>query len=643
MYPLTLLTLTLLLPPVSPSRTLFPFETIQLTPSDITTFPAVKFGTLPYKPPSTQPPCRAYPSTPSWPPPSQWSLLNSTLHGALLQPVPAAAACYPGNINYNATTCDWLIHESGKTHFWLDEPVSTLTLWPQGETCSLPSEEGDGSGDGSGEVGGECEQGGFPVYVVNASTVRDVQVGVNFARNWGLRLVIKNTGHDFGGRSLGAGSLSIWVHHLKDFEFLPEYSVGEYTGMAVRLGAGVESWEHFNHMAEHNISVVAPGGATVGAVGGWIAVAGHGALTSKYGLGVDQVLAVNVVTADGRFVSVQPDDQRDLWWALRGGGPSTFSVITSVTLKAHPPLTTTTTSLQLTLNPLSPTSPNRTTFWRAISSIYHFTPHILAAGGYTFSYIRPNLTDSTISFTISHTLPNIPVSDYRALLQPLYTELSALLPVPISLPGTITPTPYAGNGRRTGAGDTPINTRYHSRLFPSSLWNTNTTASREKWTTLWETEGKGIRAGVEEGGYVFHGIGYAPTREVAGWPGRDSAVNPAWRGAWLHGSLMDVQREGLSAGEVRAREERARGFLGGWNLTHAGSYMNEGDPGEPDWQSRFYGPLYDDLLKVKRKWDPWGVFWASTTVGSEDWEVVTADGYPMGQNGRLCRTDAGSR
>lgn len=67
--------------------------------------------------------------------------------------------------------------------------------------------------------------------------------------------------------------------------------------------------------------------------------------------------------------------------------------------------------------------------------------------------------------------------------------------------------------------------------------------------------------------------------------------------------------------------------------------MNEGDPGEPDWQARFYGPLYDDLLKVKRKWDPWGLFWASTTVGNEDWEVVTADGYPMGQNGRLCRTD----
>lgn len=122
---------------------------------------------------------------------------------------------------------------------------------------------------------------------------------------------------------MGAGSLSIWVHNLKDFEFIPEYSIGRYSGMAVRVGAGVEGWEHFNHMAEHNISVVAPGGSTVGAVGGWISVAGHGSLTNKYGLGADQVLSINVVTADGHLRTVDPTNtHEDLWWALRGGGPS---------------------------------------------------------------------------------------------------------------------------------------------------------------------------------------------------------------------------------------------------------------------------------------------------------------------------------
>jgi len=116
--------------------------------------------------------------------------------------------------------------------------------------------------------------------------------------------------------------LSVWVHHLKSFEFLPNYTMGQYSGMAVRVGAGIESWEMFNHMGTHNITVVAPGGATVGMMGGWLAVGGHGGITSKLGLGSDQVLSIQVVTADGRFVTADPFTNSDLFWALRGGGPS---------------------------------------------------------------------------------------------------------------------------------------------------------------------------------------------------------------------------------------------------------------------------------------------------------------------------------
>ena len=129
---------------------------------------------------------------------------------------------------------------------------------------------------------------------------------------------------------MGAGSLSIWVHNLKNFEFIPEYTVGQYCGMAVHIGAGLESWEHFNYMAANNISVVAPGGPTVGSVGGWISMAGHGSLTSKYGLGADQVLAINIVTADGHFLTVDPYNHRDLWWALRGGGPRQHALFLSL-------------------------------------------------------------------------------------------------------------------------------------------------------------------------------------------------------------------------------------------------------------------------------------------------------------------------
>lgn len=74
--------------------------------------------------------------------------------------------------------------------------------------------------------------------------------------------------------------------------------------------------------------------------------------------------------------------------------------------------------------------------------------------------------------------------------------------------------------------------------------------------------------------------------------------------------------------------------------------MNEADPTSPTWQSDFYGDNYPTLLTVKRKWDPNGVFWCKTCVGStEDWEIVDGPGddnlqaeWGLGQfGGRVCR------
>ena len=101
--------------------------------------------------------------------------------------------------------------------------------------------------------------------------------------------------------------------------------------MAARFGSGVESWELFNHMAENDMAMVAPGGATVGANGGWFGSGGHGTLTSLYGLGSDQALSLNVVTADGRLVEANVNHNRDLFYALRGGGARKFRPVTSNT------------------------------------------------------------------------------------------------------------------------------------------------------------------------------------------------------------------------------------------------------------------------------------------------------------------------
>jgi FAD/FMN-containing dehydrogenase len=71
-----------------------------------------------------------------------------------------------------------------------------------------------------------------------------------------------------------------------------------------------------------NVTVAVPLDPSVGYGGGWVLGGGHGLLTSVHGLGADQVLSLNVVTADGRFVTADLNQNKELFFALRGGGGS---------------------------------------------------------------------------------------------------------------------------------------------------------------------------------------------------------------------------------------------------------------------------------------------------------------------------------
>ena len=67
---------------------------------------------------------------------------------------------------------------------------------------------------------------------------------------------------------------------------------------------------------------------------------GQGPLVGMFGLAVDNVLSIDVVTADGAFITSNPRQNTDLFWALRGGGPATFGVIVGMTVKTHPEMKT---------------------------------------------------------------------------------------------------------------------------------------------------------------------------------------------------------------------------------------------------------------------------------------------------------------
>lgn len=145
------------------SQVNFPFESTQLSGDDIGGFAAIGFGNTSDKIPDVD--CRSYPGAPDWPDESEWAQLNQRLDGALLHPTPIAAVCYDGP-SQNATQCNNLVRNAATSRFYVDDPLSVLTAWTEGDTCYATTTT----------AGLNCTRGGFPEYVVNVTTVKQIQV-----------------------------------------------------------------------------------------------------------------------------------------------------------------------------------------------------------------------------------------------------------------------------------------------------------------------------------------------------------------------------------------------------------------------------------------------------------------------------------
>ncbi|KAJ4344868.1 uncharacterized protein N0V89_012612 [Didymosphaeria variabile] len=178
-----------------------------------------------------------------------------------------------------------------------------------------------------------CTLGNSPTYSINVTKAEDAIAGVKFAKQHNIRLVVKNTGHDYLGRSTGKGALSLWTHNLKNIEFLDTYNSSKYTGNAVKMGAGVQGYDVLAAGEQNKKRIVAGYCPTVGVVGGYTQTSGFSALSGAYGLGADQALEWEVVTTEGEHLIASPDKNSDLYWALSGGGAGAYAVVISLTAK----------------------------------------------------------------------------------------------------------------------------------------------------------------------------------------------------------------------------------------------------------------------------------------------------------------------
>lgn len=186
------------------------------------------------------------------------------------------------------------------------------------------------------------KEGWTPAFVVWPLTAQHVATAVAFASHHNLRVCVAGTGHDFLNRhSCGHDSLLIRTGLLKSMDWTVEgdgvdaFGVGGTPSGFVRLGAGVNWGEAHQAAASRDRVLVSGHAATVGVVG-WSIGGGHSFIGPGYGLGVDQILEVQLVLANATLVTASATEHAALFWALRGGGGSVWGVVTAMTLRLYP-------------------------------------------------------------------------------------------------------------------------------------------------------------------------------------------------------------------------------------------------------------------------------------------------------------------
>jgi FAD/FMN-containing dehydrogenase len=166
-----------------------------------------------------------------------------------------------------------------------------------------------------------------PALIAKCTDVADVMAAVNFGRENGLRVSVRGGGHNAAGFGVCDGGLVVDLSPIR-------YVHVEPMARTVRVGGGA-LWGDVDH-ATHAFALAVPSGiiSTTG-VGGLTLGGGLGHLTRKYGLTIDNLLSADIVLPSGKFVVASPEENSDLFWAIRGGGGN-FGIVTSFLFRAHP-------------------------------------------------------------------------------------------------------------------------------------------------------------------------------------------------------------------------------------------------------------------------------------------------------------------
>ncbi|KAH8664719.1 hypothetical protein BX600DRAFT_381863 [Xylariales sp. PMI_506] len=553
----------------------------------------------------TQYDCKCYHGDDCWPSQSKWQTLNSTVNGNLFVDVPPGAVChntFQGPLGtlatFDAAECANVTANFFLEQWTTDQPAAELWTYGTNETCRPTTDPAD-----------PCTLGFYGVYVILAQTKEHIKAGVDFAREHELRLIIRNTGHDFLGRSTGWGALVINTHSFQDIEFTTSYAgPGNYTGGAVTIGAGVQGRALLGQAFAQDppVTLVTGECPTVGVAGGLVQGAGHGPLTTLHGFAADNALSFDAITADGEYVTANEETNPDLYWALKGGGPSAFAVILSATFRTF--LDIPSTGFNINVN--STLTNDTELFWQGVSIFHSYANHFVDSGLYGYF----ELGDLRL-----HVQPLVGIgltaAEMNTIVAPMLADLDAA-GVPYDAVTQSWDTfyeLYIGMFEDEVAGVSALTGGW---MFAHE----DVAANNDGIVAAYRTALTPREDLIDQGFIVGHlwDAGH-------GTPVSNSATNPRFRSS----SVFSIVGLVVPYNATWDEKEDLRGVM--TNIQNAAmreagpngcGYVNEGDPYQPDWQDAFWGTIYPDLYSLRNKWDPNGVFYSVSTPGTEDWDVI---------------------
>ncbi|KAH6655876.1 hypothetical protein BKA67DRAFT_657776 [Truncatella angustata] len=369
------------------------------------------------------------------------------------------------------------------------------------------------------------------------------------------------------GRSVGSYALSIWVHNLRNFEYQSQWPLP---------GGGFDD------------VIIVGSGSNWGEVMEAAAAAGRSCAT--------------VVTTSGEILLANDQENQDLLWAIRGGGPGLYGVVTDTAYN---------------------------TSWIGLSAFMKSLPDSMDAGLTGSAYISGGSAIGA-SFVMTYFRYNMTSDNITSLLEPVVTTMKAVdsnNDLAVSLSDPIVYSSYMDffyylQTTASGAGAASlISSRILGRADLSDLSNSKL---QNHLQNIMQTNTEGGASQMIIG--LQWGMG--PAQVAFNMRG---ALNPAWRTGYVHTIVTDypidttlAPQDALNAAAVWTEEVKEADFRD-WAPT-AGAYLNEANPFASSWKQDFYGENYDRLLELKDNYDTTYSLYVTAGVGSDSWDYNLTTG-----------------